>query len=96
MSVLVTMKVAGDTDRFRQFIQDEDRLRSTAERARAAGAIHHRFGIGDGYVVVVDEWDTVEHMREFIASIPDVFADAGAQGEPEVTVSEAVSTADEF
>lgn len=96
MSVLVSMKVAGDTDQFRRFIQDEDRLRSIAERAKAAGAIHHRFGIGDGYVIVVDEWDTAEHMQQFLASIGDVFADAGAQAEPEMWFSEAVSTADEF
>lgn len=96
MSVLITMKVAGDVSQFRRWIENEDQLREVADRSKAAGAIHHRFGIGDGFVVVVDEWDTAEHFHEFIAGIQDVFAEAGAQAAPEVTITEAVSTADEF
>jgi hypothetical protein len=96
MSVLITMKVAGDVSQFRQWIESEDRLREIADRAKAAGAIHHRFGVGDGFVLVVDEWDTAEHHHQFMAEIQDVFAEAGAQAAPEVTITEAVSTADEF
>jgi hypothetical protein len=96
MSVLITMKVAGDTNQFRRWIENEDQLRDIADRAKAAGAIHHRFGVGDGFVVAVDEWDTAEHFQEFIAGIQDVFAEAGAQAAPEVTVAEAISTADQF
>jgi hypothetical protein len=100
MSVLVTMRVPGDTQRFREFIASSgDRLEQIAEQARSGGAIHHRFGIGDGFVLVVDEWESPEHFRRFFETnqlLPDVMRDAGAQGEPEITFVEAVSTADEF
>ena len=96
MSVLITMKVPGDTEQFRRFVQDEDRLRDISERAKAAGALHHRFGVGDGFVIVVDEWETAEAFQTFIAGLGDVFRDAGAQGEPEVAITEAIATADQF
>jgi RNA polymerase sigma factor (sigma-70 family) len=35
-----------------------DEFAKITEMARAAGGIHHRFGIGDGFVVIVDEWET--------------------------------------
>ena len=43
MSVLVTMKVTGDTDQFRRF-EDEDRVVEISKAAQAAGCLHHRFG----------------------------------------------------
>jgi hypothetical protein len=52
--------------------------------------------VGDGYVVAVDEREALEQFQQFIASIPDVFAGAGAQAEPEITVAEVFHTADEF
>jgi hypothetical protein len=99
MSVLVTMKVKGDTDRFRAFIANEaDRLRAIAQTARDAGAIHHRFGVGDGFVVVVDEWDSAESFQGFITSdeVVAVIGEMGAQGEPEVDITEAVESPDQF
>jgi hypothetical protein len=99
MSVLVTMKVKGDTDQFRQVLSTEgDQLRGLAEKARAAGAIHHRFGVGDGYVVVVDEWDNAESFQGFISSdeIAAVMGQMGAQGEPEVDITEAIESPDQF
>jgi hypothetical protein len=99
MSVLVTMKVQGDTDQFRRFLATEgERLRGIAQTARDAGAIHHRFGVGDGFVVVVDEWDSAESFQRFISS-PEVVAvigEMGAQGEPTVDFSEAVDSPDQF
>jgi hypothetical protein len=38
------------------------------DTARAAGGIHHRFGVGDGFVVVVDEWESVEHFQQFFGN----------------------------
>lgn len=35
---------------------------------KAAGAIHHRFGIGDGFVAVIDEWESVEHFQKFFSN----------------------------
>jgi hypothetical protein len=100
MSVLVTMKVQGDTDQFRRFIATEgDRLRELAQSARDAGAIHHRFGVGDGFVLVVDEWESAGQFQQFFSN-PDLqafIAAMGAEpGPPEITVTEAVATVDEF
>ncbi len=34
----------------------------------APGAIHHRFGVGDGFVLVVDEWETIEQFQQFFSN----------------------------
>jgi len=100
MSVLMTMRVPGDTAKFRAFVEDNsDTLRKIADAARAQGCIHHRFGVGDGFVIVVDEWESQEAFRAFFEGNPDIEAvmrDAGAQGAPEISFSDAVSTADQF
>jgi hypothetical protein len=99
VSVLVTMKVRGDTDQFRRFLVDDaERMREIAESAKQAGAIHHRFGVGDGYVIVVDEWENAGAFQTFISSdeIAEVMRDAGAQSEPEVDITEAVESPDQF
>jgi len=100
MSVVVTGKVPGDTAAFQRFIASrQDVLLKISEDARSKGCIHHRFGIGDGFVLVVDEWESVEAFQQFFETntdIPTVMQEAGAQGEPEFTFAEAVETADEF
>jgi hypothetical protein len=100
MSVVVTGKFPGDTEAFRRFIADEgDLLRKIAEAAKSSGAIHHRFAIGDGFVLIVDEWESAEAFQQFFQNntdIPNAMQQAGAQGEPEFTFGEAVETADQF
>ena len=98
--MIMTMRVSGDTEQFRRFVETQhDTMRRIGDDARSKGCLHHRFGIGDGFVMVVDEWESAEAFQSFFEGNPDipgVMRDAGAQGEPEVTFSEAVSTADEF
>jgi hypothetical protein len=102
MSVLVTVRVPGDTDRFREFVSDPgnaDRMKAIADDGRSRGAIHHRFGVGDGFVLVVDEWENPQQFQEFFQGneeIESVIRDSGGQGEPEVTVAEALETPDQF
>ncbi|MGN6380586.1 MAG: hypothetical protein ACTHNU_16675 [Gaiellales bacterium] len=100
MSVIVTMHVNGDTEQFRRFVDsNQDILRRIATDARSQGCLHHRFGVGDGFVQVVDEWESAEKFQSFFQNNPDipgVMRDAGAQGEPQFTFAEAISTADEF
>jgi hypothetical protein len=100
MSVLVTMRVSGDTEKFRQLMAtDEERLRRIADAARESGCIHHRFGVGDGFILVVDEWESPEAFQQFFASnpdIPEVMRDAGAHGEPEFEFTDAIETPDQF
>jgi len=100
MSVLVIGKFQGDTAKFRQSLTDRaGEYEKWGAQARAAGAIHHRFGIGDGCVVVNDEWESVEHFQNFFAN-PEIQAFIGSVGAapapPEMTVVEAVSSADQF
>ena len=100
MTVLVIAKLQGDTVKFRQALADRgDEFAKVVDTARAAGAIHHRFGIGDGFVVVEDEWDSAEHFQQFFAdpSLQAFIASVGgAPAPPEVIVADAVNSADQF
>jgi len=101
MSVLVIGKFSGDTATFRQSLTDRaGEYEKIAADARAAGAIHHRFGVGDGYVVIIDEWETVGQFQQFFGN-PQLQAFIGSVGgdlssPPEVIISEAVASADQF
>jgi hypothetical protein len=99
MSVIVTMKVQGDTAQFRRVLEGEtERIQGLSARSRAEGCIHHRFGVGDGFVVVVDEWETAEAFQRFISSpeLQQIIVEMGAQGEPEIVFSEAIESPDQF
>ena len=67
--------------------------------ARAKGAIHHRFGVGDGFVMIVDEWASAEHFQRFFAN-PELQAFIGSVGAdpapPEITLTAAISSPDQF
>lgn len=100
MSVLVTIKLTGDTDAFQKALADRgSEFKEIGDRAQGVGAIHHRFGIGDGFVLVVDEWETAEQFQQFFGN-PELQAFIGTVGGdptlPEITVTEAVSSPDEF
>lgn len=73
--------------------------RRIAGTARAAGGIHHRFGVGDGFVAVVDEWKSVEHFQQFFGS-PELQAFIGSIGAapapPEMIIAEAVASPDAY
>jgi len=101
MSVLVTAKINGDVAVFRKSLVDRaGELEKFAELGRESGAIHHRFGVGDGYVLVIDEWESAEQFEKFFGD-PDMQAFVGSMGgdtsvPPEITVAEAISSVDEF
>ena len=99
MSVLVIGKFPGDTSLFRKVMTERaSELAGIAEQARGAGALHHRFGIGDGFVVLVDEWEQPHQFEQFFAQ-PDIQAlvgEMGASGPPEITIVEAIASPDEF
>ena len=100
MSVLVIAKFQADTAKFRQSLADRTgEYVKIAERSKAVGGLHHRFGVGDGYVLVVDEWASVEQFQQFMAD-PDLQAFIGSVGgspePPEVIIAEAVSSPDQF
>jgi hypothetical protein len=100
MSVLIVMKVQGDPARFTQALTDRaDEFAQISDRARSVGAIHHQFGMGDGYVMVVDEWETADDFQKFFSD-PDLQAFIGSVGgsaaPPEITVCTALDSADRF
>jgi hypothetical protein len=101
MSVLVTIKVPGDTEVFRQAVAERgEEFGAHAGRAQANGGIHHQFGVGPDFVLVLDEWDTVEQFETFFGDpelqsfIATIGADPG--GAPEITVVEALDSADKY
>jgi hypothetical protein len=100
MSVLVIAKIQADTAKFRQSLTDRaSEYEKITESSKTQGAIHHRFGVGDGFVLVVDEWDTMEHFQQFFSN-PDlqefIGSVGGHPGPPEVIVAEAVATPGEL
>jgi quinol monooxygenase YgiN len=100
MSVLVYVKISGDTATFRQALTARPaEFEKIAAGARASGATHHRFGVGDGSVVLFDEWETADQFVQFFSK-PDLQAFVASVGgdtsSPEIVISEAVSSADQF
>jgi hypothetical protein len=100
MSVLITGKFQGDTAAFRAALTDRaGEFAKISDMARAAGGIHHRFGVGDGFVVMVDEWETAGQFQQFFSN-PDLQAFIGSIGAapvpPEITVTEAVDSPDQY
>ncbi len=100
MSVIMNMKVAGDTDTFRNFVETKgDVLKGIGEEAKGAGCIHHRFAIGDGYIMVTDEWESADAFQSFFdgnETIEQIMREGGAQGPPEIAIGEAIQTPDTF
>jgi quinol monooxygenase YgiN len=101
MSVLITLKVGGDVAKFRAALDERaDEFEAHSERSRNAGAVHHRFGIGDGFVVVVDEWESAEQFEKFFSDpvLQEFIASIGGDTSkpPEMSVSEAVDAPGTF
>jgi quinol monooxygenase YgiN len=100
MSVVITLKFQGDVAKFRQALTDHgDQFAQMARDAEGSGGgIHHRFAVGDGFILVVDEWESVEHFQKFFANpdLQELIMTAGATSEPEITVAEAISSPDQY
>lgn len=100
MSVLITVSIDGDTDTFRASLAErETDYRMISEQAKAAGALHHRFGAGDGFILIVDEWATQDQFDAFFsdARLHQFIKEVG--GDPdtaEVTTTEAITSPDQF
>jgi quinol monooxygenase YgiN len=76
MSVLIVQRVPGDTMRFQAFM-DENRelVEKLTNQAKAGGCLGHRFAVGAGEVVVVDEWESAAQFEAFISSPEDPAGD---------------------
>jgi hypothetical protein len=100
MSVLVIAKFQGDTATFRQSLTGRaGEFEKYADMARTAGGLHHRFGVGDGFVLVVDEWESIDHFQKFFSN-PELQGFIGSIGAapapPEMIVAEAVASPDQY
>jgi quinol monooxygenase YgiN len=99
MSVLVVMTVAGDTAQFESFVgANKELVEQLTDKAKAAGCTAHKFAVGDGQVIVVDEWGSAEQFQAFIGSpdIQEVMGQMGASGPPEITIGAAKGFPGEF
>lgn len=99
MSVLVVIKIPADTKKFEAFAAaNKAILREFEDQGKALGAVHHRFGVGDGVIFVIDEWGTREEFEAFFANpqMASVMQEAGAMGAPAFEFYEAIDTTDEF
>ncbi|TAM71329.1 MAG: hypothetical protein EPN48_01800 [Microbacteriaceae bacterium] len=101
MSVNVTVKISGDTNVFTKSLKERgDEFREIAGRGREAGAIHHQFAVGDGYVLVVDEWESAGAFEKFFSDpqLTEFIGPVGADpnSAPEITVGESIDSPDKF
>jgi hypothetical protein len=93
------MKVPGDTKTFESFMAaNKEQVLELTERSKAEGCLAHRFAVGDGYVLVVDEWESAEKFQGFISApdLQEAMGQMGAQGEPEILFAEAKGFPGEF
>lgn len=101
MSVVITVKISCDTGVFRKSLDERaDEYRRIAERGREKGALHHRFAVGDGFVLINDEWESAEAFQKFFAD-PELQAFVGSVGgdtkvAPEMVIGESVDSPDKF
>ena len=100
MSVVVVAKIPGDTAKFRQALTDRaDEFETLSSQAREVGGVHHRFGIGDGFVLVVDEWETAENFQQFFGDpkLQEFIAAVGADPTPpEITITESIASSSDY
>jgi hypothetical protein len=100
MSVFMILRLKGDPDTFERYANDNAELMLRVSSAgQAAGATRHAFAGGDGEILVIDEWPDAESFQAFFesqAEIPQLIADAGAEGPPQISFYRKLNTPDEF
>ena len=99
MSVLIIGRFPGDTAAFKKVLTDRaDELVGVSEQARAAGAIHHTFAVGDGFVILVDEWGSPQQFEQFFgrSDIQALVGEMGASGPPDITIVEVAASPSNF
>jgi hypothetical protein len=100
MSVIVIGRMNTDPANIKKLWADRKAdFEGVAKAAKAAGALHHRWGLGDGYILIIDEWPDAESFQTFFSgnsTIPSLMQDGGVSGPPEFTIVEAATGPDEF
>ena len=101
MSVHIVAKIPGNVEVFQKSLVDRpEEFLEIARKGKAAGALHHYFGVGPDYVLVIDEWETPQQFEAFFTepSMQEWVATVGADTSvpPEITVADAVDSPDRF
>jgi hypothetical protein len=100
MSVIVFVRVPVDPANLEKVWSERAAdFQAVSADSRAQGALHHRWAFGDGFVMVIDEWQDAASFQKFFSeqqTIPQLLAAAGAQGPPEITIMETAKGPDEF
>ena len=100
MSVLVIGRIRADRAKFERVCAERaDELLAVAAEAKAAGALHHRFGIDDsGLVVILDEWESAGAFQKFFdnPTIASLMRDSGVTEPSEMTIVDAFASVDQF
>ena len=101
MSIIVAVKVFGDTSAFTKSLEERaDDFRAIKARSQEASALHHQLAIGDGFVLVNDEWESAAAFEKFFTD-PELQAFIASVGgdpnkAPEITIGESVDSPDKF
>jgi quinol monooxygenase YgiN len=100
MSVIVighiTVDPAAVERLFRERAAD---FEAVAADSRTHGAISHRWGFGDGQVLIVDEWPDADSFQKFFDNqqmIPTLMQAAGVTAPPSFEFFEAKDSPDTF
>jgi hypothetical protein len=58
VGVLIVMTVPADTAQFESFVAGNQTLvEDLTEKAKAGGCTSHKFAVGEGQLIVVDQWE---------------------------------------
>lgn len=101
MSVIMTLWMQGDPDKFEQYAKDQpDHMRSVGEAAQRHGVIAHRFYGSNGQIMVIDEWPDEQSFQSFFEeqreNIAPMMQAAGATSEPGINFWRKLDTGDEI
>jgi hypothetical protein len=100
VSVIVIGRMTVDPANVEKLWSDrKDDFLAVLKEAKTAGALHHRWGFGDGYVSIIDEWRDAASFQQFFENQPviaELMQQAGVQGPPEFQILEAKRAPDEF
>jgi hypothetical protein len=87
MSVMVVGKFKTDPARMASVFRDRKTdVLAVSNDAKSQGALHHHFAMGNGQVMVIDEWESAESFQQFFKTQPkisELMREAGVEEEPE-------------
>ena len=100
MSVIVIGHMVVDPANVEKLWRDRKAdFEAVAQAAKAAGALHHQWGFGQGQVVIIDEWPDAASFQAFFegqALIGELMRAGGVQGPPTFEILEARVAPDSF